>query len=199
MVTPITPGEARRLTPADIKAAANKIGCDVATLKAVMAVESRNTGYDHLNRPIILFEPHVFYRNLEGDQRAAAVKAGVAYAKWGTRPYPKGSDGNYGRLETARAINNERAFRSISMGMGQVLGENYRAAGCSSAGKMFVEACESEALQLGHMVNFIIANGLADELRNRQWAAFARRYNGPGYRKNRYDTLLANAYRRMAA
>ncbi|MFA7308428.1 MAG: N-acetylmuramidase domain-containing protein [Hyphomicrobium sp.] len=36
-------------------------------------------------------------------------------------------------------------------------------------------------------------------MRNRQWAAFARRYNGPGYRKNRYDTLLANAYRRMAA
>jgi hypothetical protein len=48
------------------------------------------------------------------------------------------------------------------------------------------------------MVNFIKANQLADPLRRHDWAAFARRYNGPGYTANSYDTKLAAAHQRWS-
>lgn len=195
-VTPIQPGAALKLRPSDIDSAAAALGCEVATLRAVMAVESRGSGFDDSRRPIILFEPHVFYRNLKGDELQHAIMLGIAYPRWGTRPYPKTSAENYERLEQARNINNESAFRSVSMGLGQILGENFRAAGYSSAGAMFVAACASEGNQLMQMVNFIKASRIDSYLRNKNWSGFAAHYNGPGYARNDYDVKLANAYRR---
>lgn len=193
-------GPARRATRADIEAAAATLRVDVATMRAVMEVESRNSGFDAKGRPVILFEPHVFYRNLPaGARRDRAVKAGLAYKAWRRGNYPTGSaikrqDSNYARLAAAIEIDREAAYRAISIGLGQVLGENFKAAGYQSAEAMFLAARESEGVQLQQMANFIRANGLADELRRRDWAGFARRYNGPSYAKNRYDVLLARAY-----
>jgi len=31
-------------------------------------------------------------------------------------------------------------------------------------------------------------------LKNKNWAEFARRYNGPAFKKNRYDEKIAAAY-----
>jgi hypothetical protein len=44
------------------------------------------------------------------------------------------------------------------------------------------------------MINFIKSAKLDDELRAKNWAAFAKGYNGSGYRANQYDTRLAKAY-----
>ena len=44
------------------------------------------------------------------------------------------------------------------------------------------------------MFNFISYNGLTPFLVRRDWAGFALRYNGEGYRANQYDIRLANAY-----
>jgi hypothetical protein len=44
------------------------------------------------------------------------------------------------------------------------------------------------------MVEFIKSEHLDDDLRRHSWASFARGYNGPGYRKNQYDTKLAAAF-----
>lgn len=193
---PVT-GHAIRLAADDIEDAASRLGCEVAALRAVMAVESRNSGYDGKGRPIILFEPHVFYRNLKGPARARAVSAGLAYPKWGTRPYAKGQDDQYARLARAAEIDAEAAYRSISVGMGQILGENCRAAGCSSAVDMFQEACESEAAQLAHMVSFIKSRGLQRALKAKDWKAFARAYNGPG-QVPKYSAWLAREYAKWA-
>ena len=196
MITPIHAGAARKLAPADIATAAKAIRCETAIVRAVLAVESRGSGFDDDRRPVILFEPHVLYRNLTGDELLHAIMLGVAYKKWGARPYPKTSDDNYARLELARKVNNERAFRAVSIGLGQILGENFEAAGFKSAAAMFVSACDSEGNQLAQMVNFIKANRLDGYLRSRNWAGFAARYNGPGYARNNYDDKLADAYRR---
>lgn len=185
-------GAARRITKADIAAAARAIGCEVAALHAVLDVESRGSGYDGRGRPVILFEPHVFYRQLAKLPRSTynaclnrAVLAGLAYAKWRPHNYPGGStlaqsDGNYERLARAIAIHEECAYRAVSMGMGQVLGENYAAAGAASAREMFAAAKESEAAQLGHMLGYIKSARLDDDIRARRWATFARGYNGDG-------------------
>jgi hypothetical protein len=63
---------------------------------------------------------------------------------------------------------------------------------------MVEEAMTSEANQLRHMANFIKSAGLLDELQAKNWAGFARGYNGPGYAKNAYDVKLADAYNKFA-
>lgn len=190
-------GAARRITDDDIRETARRLGCEEAALRAVMAVESRNSGFDARKRPVILFEPHVFWRNLRGAKRETAAAAGLAYAKWGAKPYPKGSDAQYKRLAGAIEIDEEAAFRAVSIGMGQVLGENFAAAGCASARELFAQACESEAAQLSHMAGFIKANRLAPALRAKDWRAFARGYNGPG-QVDKYAAWLAREYRKWA-
>lgn len=187
-------GAARRITAQDVAQAAHRLGCEVAALRAVMAVESRNSGYDAQRRPIILFEPHVFYRVLGEPQRSRAAREGLAYPRWGERPYPRTSDGNYERLQRAIAIDEEAAFRAVSIGLGQILGENHAAAGYDLAVAMFAAACESEGAQLEQMACFIEASGLNRYLKDRQWRAFALGYNGPGEKRNHYDALLARAY-----
>jgi hypothetical protein len=172
-------GSARRITATEVAQAAAKARVPLARFRAVMAVESRNSGYDGKRRPLILFEPHVFYRNLSGNMRSVAVARGLAYQRWGQMRYPAGSDAQYLRLAEAIKINEEAAYRAISMGMGQVLGENYKAAGCSSAKEMFEEAKESEANQLQHMINYCDSRGLMPAWRAGDWVRFAR-YNGTG-------------------
>lgn len=204
-------GSARRATAADFEAAAALARVSVACIRAVNDVEARNSGYDAKKRPIILFEPHKFWGNLlaamrkdgelngPGSKLDRAAKAGLAYQSWGEKPYPKSSDGNYARLAAAIEIDEEAAFRSVSIGLGQIMGENYKAAGHESARAMFEAAKESEGEQLRQMASFILTQRLSDNLRSKDWAGFARRYNGPGYAKNRYDERLARAYEKWSA
>ena len=174
-------GAARPITADQVAITANTYSLELAAVRAVMAVESRNSGYDAKRRPLILFEPHIFYREITSDDRRnTAERAGLAYARWGQQPYPAGSDAQYMRLTQAIQIDEEAAYRSISMGMGQILGNNYKYAGCSSAKQMFEQAMESEANQLEHMLRFIVARSLRDDLRRHDWAGFARGYNGTG-------------------
>lgn len=186
-------GPARPITANDVAAQAVFYKIDLAALRAVMAVESRNSGYDAKRRPIILYEPHVFYRNLSGKQRDQAVRVGLAYKSWGQQPYPPGSDAQYKRLAEAIKINEEAAYRSISIGMGQVLGENFKAAGCDSAREMFEQATVSETNQLKHMIGFIVAKGLRDDLNRQDWRGFAAGYNGRG-QVDKYSKWLAREY-----
>lgn len=186
-------GQAQPITANQIGAAAVAAKLGLPEVRAVMAVESRNSGYDGRRRPLILFEPHVLYRNLSGKQRDEAVRLGLAYRSWGQMKYPPGSDAQYLRLATAIRINEEAAYRSISMGLGQILGENYEYAGCSSAKQMFVEAMQSEANQLRHMLNFIKGRGLGVPLMKHDWYAFARSYNGSG-QPQKYAAWLEREY-----
>ena len=63
--------------------------------------------------------------------------------------------------------------------------------------KEFVDAMhESEAKQLDAMIRFITVNNLKGALIRKDWAAFAKGYNGSGYRANKYDDKLAAAYRK---
>lgn len=186
-------GPAKPITAADVASQALFYKLELAALRAVMAVESRNSGYDSKRRPLILFEPHVFYRNLSGTERDLAVRVGLAYRSWGQQPYPAGSDAQYKRLSDAIKINEEAAYRSVSIGMGQVLGENYKMAECKSAKEMFQQAKVSEANQLKHMIGFIVAKGLRDELNRHDWRGFAGGYNGRG-QVEKYSKWLAREY-----
>lgn len=189
-------GAAIRLKSADLEIAARELDIELAALKAVIAVETSGSGFDAHARPRALFERHFFYRHLldQPVKLDRAVNLGLAYPKWGTRPYPKGSDGVYQEITNACDIDEEAALLSTSWGLGQIMGENFRLAGCASVHEMVEQAVTSEYLQLQHMMNYITATGLDDELQKRDWAGFARHYNGPAYQKNEYDVKLAKAY-----
>lgn len=188
-------GAAKRLDDLDLPKLGARIGVGEDEIHAFLDVETLGHGFDALGRPVILFEPHVFYRNLAGAARAKAVAAGLAYPKWGQQPYPKDS---YPRLKGACAIDETAALKSASWGLGQVLGENFKAAGYETVQAMVSDMMLDEELQLAAAVNFIKFHKLYDNLRNHDWAGFAKGYNGAGYRKNSYDTRLAEAYRKWS-
>ncbi|CAH2399261.1 N-acetylmuramidase domain-containing protein [Mesorhizobium ventifaucium] len=184
-------GAAKRITDRDIARIGAMIGVGEDEMHAFMDVEAAGSGFDRYGRPKLLFEPHVLYRNLAGAKRTAAVRAGLAYAKWGAKPYPKDS---YPRLVAAMEIDETAALKSASWGLTQILGENFKAAGFATVQAMVQAFMADEAAHLEAAVRFIKANKLDDELRDHNWAGFARGYNGPGYKKNRYDSKLAAAF-----
>lgn len=183
-------GAAKKLTSLDIIEVGDIIGVGEDEIHAVMDVEAAGSGFDKKGRPRMLFEPHIFYRQLKGAERAKAVNLGLAYQTW-KRKYPKDS---YPRLKKAIKINRTAALKSASWGLGQVMGFNHELAGYTTVETMVVNFMADEENQLKGMIMFIKNNNLDDELRDHNWAGFARGYNGSGYRKNNYHIKLAKAF-----
>jgi len=189
-------GSAIKMTVEDIHSVADMAGIDRAALRAVLSVETGGSGFDKSGRPKALFERHYFYKFIKDDpvllDQAAA--AGLAYPKWGERPYPKGSDAVYAEIEAAYEMRPSAALMATSWGLGQIMGSNFKMTGSASVEEMVRQAMESEVNQLHHMIGFIKSSGLIDKLKALDWAGFAKGYNGPAYAKNAYDTKLAGAY-----
>jgi hypothetical protein len=186
-----------RLTDSDYVDAARNLGVDVAVLRAVTAVEARGTGFiTGSDLPLILFEGHHFHRLTGG--RYSKEFPGISYAKWDRSKY-KGNRGEYDRLVQAIKVhgsNPEPALKSTSWGMFQIMGFNHDKAGYGSVVDFVNAMAGGERPQLDAFVSFIKSTNLADELRGREWAAFAKAYNGAGYKANKYDTKLASAFAR---
>lgn len=188
-------GAAKKLDDIDLPKLGALIGVGEDELHAFLDVETRGSGFDSLGRPMMLFEPHVFYKEAPKDKRQTAVNQGLAYAAWGSKPYPKES---YTRLAQALLIDETAALKSASWGLGQIMGFNHKAAGYDTVQAMVKAFMEDEEEQLKAAVNFIKANKLDDELRAHNWSGFARGYNGPGYAKNKYDVKLAEAFKKWS-
>lgn len=190
-------GPAHRLVPGDLAAAAKAVGVPEPALVAVLAVEARGSGFDAQNRPIILREGHIYHRQLAAHRPgdlARAVAAGLAWPRWDRTRYERGQDRQYAWLEAAARIDPECAFRSISVGLAQILGSNYAAAGYGSAVQMFEAFKVSEQDQLAAMLRLIRKWGLIPVMQRGDWVAFARKYNGPANTVV-YSGKLAAAYR----
>jgi N-acetylmuramidase len=184
-------GKAKRLDDIDLPMIGREIGVGEDEIHAVLDVEAAGSGFDKLGRPKMLFEPHVFWRELgKGPKRDKAAALGLAYPQW-KRNYPADS---YPRLAQAMAIDEEAALRSASWGLGQIMGFNCQAAGYPFAKAMVLAFMDDEEAHLRAMIRFIRTNGLDDELRRHDWKGFARGYNGPGFAKNGYDRKLAAAF-----
>lgn len=184
-----------------IVSVANRYNIEPAKLLAVTQVESNGTPYWNIGGkrlPVIRFEGHYFYRFLSGDQRTRAVQAGLASSKAGAVKNPGDATARYKLLDRARKINRDAANMSVSWGVGQVMGSNWSDLGYASVDDLVNSATKSIDGQVELMVRFIIKNNLLDELQAKKWAAFARGYNGPSYKTNKYDTKLAAAYAQFA-
>ena len=184
----------RGLDDADYGRAAAALGAEIAAVQAVADVETSGNAFDEQGRPRILFERHYFHRLTGG--RFDASHAAISAA--GAGGYGKFSE-QYGKLEIAYGLDADAALRSASWGRFQIMGDNHRAAGYASVRDFVVALTRSEAAHLDAFVAFVNADkSMAEALRKKDWATFARRYNGPGYAKNDYDGKLQRAYDRFA-
>lgn len=185
-------GRAKKIEDLDLPMIGKEIGVGEDEIHAVLDVESAGSGFDSKGRPKMLFEPHVFWRELgPGPDRDKAVEQGLAYARWKPGAYPKDS---YPRLIKAMSIDYEAALRSASWGLGQIMGFNCQAAGYATAHDMVQAFVDDEENHLRAMIKFIVSSGLDDELRRHDWKGFARGYNGAGFAKNNYDRKLAQSF-----
>ena len=177
---------------------ADRVGAEPAALLAVADVESGGVpewDVKGTKRPAIRFEGHYFYKRLKGDKLAAAVAAGLANPKVGGVKNPAAYGARYAFLERAAKIDAKAAYESTSWGLGQVMGAHWKKLGFKSVDEMVNLASSGVDGQIEVMARFIEKFGLADELKGHQWAAFAKAYNGPAYKTNRYDTKMAAAYK----
>lgn len=177
--------------------AALDLGCETAAIMAVAEVESKGSGFLADGKPMILFEPHIFWKELR-KRGIKPVVSDVCYSVWGTKPYGRYSE-QHDKLEKAAAINREAALCSASWGRFQIMGFNWKACGCASLQEFINAMYKSEDEHLRLFVNYIQSQQLDDELKELDWAGFARGYNGPAYTKNKYDIKLAEAYTKFKA
>lgn len=196
-------GDSKKLTEEDFRLAAQLLDVEPAALKAVKEVESgRNGGFLASGRPVILFEGHIFWSQLKkrgiDPEKHTAGNEDILYPKWDKSHYNKNGEDEYTRLEQAREINREAADASASWGMFQIMGFNYAACGEKSVSDFVDMMSRSELHQLLLSARFIKSGGMLPALQRKDWAEFAKRYNGPAYAQNKYDEKLAAAYKKFA-
>lgn len=185
----------------DFKEVAERYNIEVATIKAVYEVESDGDAFLSDGSPKILFEGHVFWRQLEvkGIDPKDHVQGNedILYKKW-TRKFYKGGIAEYDRLKRAMQIDKEAALRSASWGSFQIMGYHAESLEFQDVFDFYYTLRTGEFQNLQMFIKFCEANNLSRHLRSKNWTAFAKGYNGPGYAQNQYDIKLEKAYNKFA-
>jgi hypothetical protein len=189
-------------TISEITAVAHSHNFDAAALLAVADVESGGIAYAEIfdrREPLIRFEGHYFDARLSPDDREKARLQGLAHPRAGRIANPQTQSGRWRLLDKAAAIDRRAAYESTSWGLGQVMGAHWKMLGYESVDEFVHTARSGAAGQARLMTGYIVKTGLERALREHNWRAFARGYNGPDYARNRYHTRMASAWRRYDA
>ena len=168
----------KKITKQQIIELAIQFNIEPRALDAVIQVECSGSGFESTGDLKIQFEPHYFKRFT-----GKVIENGVSGPKKEWDAYNK-----------AKAIDWEAALKSTSWGMGQIMGSNYKLAGYDSVADMINDFKTGEVAQVKGMLNFIVNTKLLKHIQSKNWALFAKGYNGPSYLKFKYDTRLQEAY-----
>ena len=90
-------------------------------------------------------------------------------------------DNEYAALKVAARLNEDAAYKSISMGLGQQMGFNSKECGYSSAKEMFNAYSQGENVQIDGMFSFIKnyqKDNMLPALKRKDYETFVRYYNG---------------------
>lgn len=208
------------LQPEDFKRAASLWGVDPAAIHALADAESAGAGFEPDGRAVILVEPHAFS---EATLHAFDVShPHVSYPIW--VPYKKGAkppaafdrhpylyapDDRWALFTRMAELHIEGACSALSVGrFQQLVGRtpamaragippHWKSLGFPSAEVCFRFLCQSEFDQLEVLRRYIAANGLKRALKERDWRAVARGYNGSG-QVDAYSAKMATAYAKRA-
>lgn len=191
------------LKESDLTTFADQYGLELAAVKAVNEIESSGKGFLINNKPKILFEGHVFWnelrkRGIDPNTYYNASSKDILYPKW-TKIYYQGGVKEYDRLNEAIGLGSNPTFKdaalsSASWGSFQIMGFHAKNLGYIDVNDFVSKMEINEGEHLKAFGKFLEKNGLLIHLRNKNWANFAKGYNGGGYKLNKYDEKLAKAY-----
>lgn len=193
-----------RLTEEDYKEVAEKLGVEVAAIKAVVDIEAgrAHEGFFMPGKPIINFDLSMF-RKFAGRRGIALSRYTRTHSEVFSRPNARrhGSTqaAQHARLNKALTIDKATAIEGTFWGMFQLGGFNWKKCGCASMDEFVEKMSRSERDQLDLFAEFITTTGLLKHLKAKNWSAFARGYNGPSYAARGYHTRMAGAYARHKA
>ena len=201
--TGILSSNSKFLSEQDLKYFAAEYDIELAVVKAVNQVESAGKGFLINGKPKILFEGHIFWKQLEKrginpNSLLNSTSSNVLYSKW-TKVHYQGGVKEYDRLNQAIALGSnskikEAALSSASWGSFQIMGFHALPLGYGSVDN-FVRTMEiSEKEHLMAFGRFLKVNNLIRFLMSKNWASFANGYNGSSYKVNKYDEKLEKAY-----
>ncbi|GAA5113387.1 N-acetylmuramidase family protein [Orbus sasakiae] len=186
-----------------LKESALLLGVDYSLLLTITKVEAGSKGFIAPNKPIVLFERHVFYKQLKKqgfnvDELSNQYPLLINKTPGG---YQGGLRENY-RLEMAKQINEGCAIESTSFGLFQIMGFHWQTLGYQSAQDFENQMSENELKQTEAFIRFISLktnSKMIVALQEHDYATFARLYNGSNYKKNRYDEKIKETYESIKA
>ena len=191
------------LTAADFERAAAEINVPVAAVRAAAETESHGSGFlSDGTTPKTLFEAQWFH-SLTGGKFHATHPA-ISAARWDRSLYATGRDADergfneHKRLQLAVSCDRNAALQAASWGKFQIMGFNWRIAGCASLQDFVNAMYRSEGAHLDCFINVIRHMRLDDEMREQRWGDFAFIYNGPGYKQNNYAGKMAAAFAKFS-
>ncbi|MDE6199700.1 MAG: N-acetylmuramidase family protein [Muribaculaceae bacterium] len=191
------------LSEKDYIEVAAELGVEVAAIKAVVDIETgrKHLGFWKQGKAIINFDLSIYrvYAPRHGvSLTRARKKYPVIFRSPDVRKYGSLQAAQYARLEAAMEIDSASALESCFWGMFQIGGFNWKQCGCQSIDEFCMLMNRSERDQLELFAAFCRANNLVRFIQKKDWASFALRYNGPGYRKLRYHKKMAEAYKKFS-
>lgn len=192
-----------RLTHSDYEEVARRLDIPVAAIRAVVEIEAGSgcEGFNANHTPIINFDLTMFRQTARrrginiNDYRKSHPEVFTAPDR---RKHGSTQAAQYARLDCAMTIDTVAALEGTFWGMFQIGGFNWKLCGCSSVREFVHLMSKSERNQLELFAKFLKSRNLDTYIRNREWSKFALRYNGPGYKKMRYDTRMASAFEKYS-
>ena len=184
------------LTEDDFREVAERIGVEVAAIKAIVDIEAgpSHEGFSAPGKPLINFDLTMF--------RRFATRRGVNLSQY-SQSHSVVFNSHRGsqikanaRLDAARSIDSDAAVEGTFWGMFQIGGFNWKKCGAESLDDFVMRMSRSERDQLDMFVEFVDNSGLLKYLKSKDWESFARGYNGPAYARRNYHTRMASAYAR---
>jgi hypothetical protein len=187
------------LSKSEYESAAKSLEVDTPSVIAIATVESGGDGFYDNGEVKILFERHIFYRQLvknRGQKFAdATYKSDPDICNPVAGGYGKFSE-QHPKLRRAEKFDKTSAREACSWGGFQVLGSNWPDLGYTSVQALVNDAMTDEG-QLRMFVRFIKSKpSVWKALKAHDWVGVAKGYNGPSYAKNNYDTKLAQEYKK---
>lgn len=190
------------LTDADFEEIAKELDVEVAAIKAIVEIETGKThkGFHAEGKPIINYD-RGFFRQLATRRgvNLAPHASSVAFKPLDIKKYGGQQAAQQARLDAAMAIDSIAAIDCTFWGMFQIGGFNWKLCGAPSREAFVEKMSKSEYDQLRLFADYMTNTGLIKYLRAKNWAAFARIYNGPSYAARGYHTRMAAAYRKYSA
>lgn len=188
-----------------LSAVSKMLKVKLAASLAVICVESGGVAFKN-DKMVIRFEPHWFWK-LWGEKNTGSrpnktlFDEHFSFESWhGETHYYRASafgewksfHGSQAReweaFEMARGLDEVAALKSISMGLGQVMGFNHARIGYDSMTAMFVNFSRDARFHVLGIFDFM-DSAMVKALAGGDYVAFARGYNGSGQAKS-YGELI---------